>query len=125
MSEPREGQPQKLRRRLSGDLDNIVLMALQKETQRRYGSVEDFSEDIQKHLQHRSVKARHSTVAYRSRKFVLRHKTEVMHLAMMVAVMLAAIGYTVWEQRLATERARAELASHRSHRPTFGRCAGF
>ena len=29
--------------------------------------------------------------------------------------MLAAIGYTVWEQRLATERARAELASHRSH----------
>ena len=34
---------------------------------------------------------------------------------MMVAVMLAAIGYTVWEQRLATERARAELASHRSH----------
>src|SRR6266852_344966 len=108
VSASREGQPEKLRRRLSGDLDNIVLMALQKEPQRRYVSVEAFSQDIQRHLQHRPVKARPSTLAYRSAKFVRRHKTEVLAAMMMMVVLLVAIGYTVWEQRRAMERALAE-----------------
>jgi serine/threonine protein kinase/tetratricopeptide (TPR) repeat protein len=114
VSAPREGQPEKLRRRLSGDLDTIVLMALQKELQRRYVSVEGFSQDIQRHLQHRPVKARRSTLAYRSSKFVGRHKTETIAATIIMVVLLAAIGYTGWEQRRATERARAELASQRS-----------
>ncbi|MFY9560090.1 MAG: protein kinase [Terriglobales bacterium] len=114
VSASREGQPGKLRRRLSGDLDNIVLMALQKETQRRYISVEEFSQDIQQHLQHRPIRARRSTLAYRSAKFVRRHKTEVLAVGMMIVVLLAAAGYTAWEQRRATERARAELANQRS-----------
>src|SRR5207249_4577047 len=58
VSASREGPPEKLRRRLSGDLDNIVLMALQKEPQRRYLSVEEFSDDILRHLRHEPVKAR-------------------------------------------------------------------
>jgi serine/threonine protein kinase/tetratricopeptide (TPR) repeat protein len=110
----RDGQPEKLRRRLSGDLDNIVLMALQKEPQRRYISVEEFSQDIQRHLHHQPVKARRSTLAYRSVKFVRRHKTEVLAAGMMVVVLLAAAVYTAWEQRRATERARVELVSQRS-----------
>ena len=110
----REGQLEKLRRRLSGDLDNIVLMALQKEPHRRYASVEEFSQDIQRHLQHEPVKARRSTLAYRGSKFVRRHKTEVIAVGMMILVLLAAAGYTAWEQRRATERARAELVSQRS-----------
>src|SRR5713101_5293852 len=114
VSASREGLPERLRRRLKGDLDNIVLMALQKEPQRRYVSVEEFSHDIQRHLQHEPVKARRSTLAYRSSKFVRRHKTEVLAAMMMMAVLLVAIGYTVWEQRRATERARAELVSQRS-----------
>jgi serine/threonine protein kinase/tetratricopeptide (TPR) repeat protein len=114
VSAPREGQPEKLRRRLSGDLDNIVLMALQKETQRRYNSVGEFAEDIQRHLQHRMVTARRSTVAYRTSKFIRRHKTEVVATMIIMAVLLAATGHTFWEQRRATERARAELASRRS-----------
>jgi len=113
VSATREGQPEKLRRRLRGDLDNIVLMALQKEPQRRYVSVEAFSQDIQRHLQHRPIMARRSTLAYRSAKFVRRHKTEVIAVGMMIVVLLAAAGYTVWEQRRATERARAELVSQR------------
>jgi serine/threonine protein kinase/tetratricopeptide (TPR) repeat protein len=115
VSASREGQAEKLRRRLSGDLDNIVLMALQKETQRRYVSVEVFSEDIQRHLRHEPVRARRNTLTYRTIKFVRRHKTEVIAATMMVAVVIAALGYTVWEQRRATERARAELANQRSH----------
>jgi eukaryotic-like serine/threonine-protein kinase len=114
VSASREGQPEKLRRRLSGDLDNIVLMALQKEAQRRYLSAEEFSQDIQRHLQHEPVKARPSTLAYRSYKFVRRHKTEVIATTIITVVLLAAIGYTAWEQRRATDRARAELVSQRS-----------
>jgi serine/threonine protein kinase/tetratricopeptide (TPR) repeat protein/TolB-like protein len=115
VSAPREGQPEKLRRRLSGDLDNVVLMALQKETQRRYSSVKEFSEDIQRHLQHRMVRARRITLAYRTSKFVRRHKTEVITATMVTIMLLASVGYVVWEQRRATERARAELVSRRSH----------
>jgi serine/threonine protein kinase/tetratricopeptide (TPR) repeat protein/TolB-like protein len=115
VSRTREGQPEKLRRSLRGDLDNIVIKALRKEPQRRYRTVAELSEDIQRHLEHLPIQARRTTLAYRGSKFIRRHKTEVTALAMMVAVMLAAIGYTVWEQSLATERARVELASQRSH----------
>ena len=114
VSASREGQAEKLRRRLSGDLDNIVLMALQKEPQRRYLSVEELSDDIQRHLRHVPVKARRRTLAYRSSKFVQRHKTEVIAGGITIVVLLAAAGYTAWEQRRATERARAELISQRS-----------
>jgi serine/threonine protein kinase len=52
VSQTREGQPEKLRRRLRGDLDKIVLKALQKEPERRYRSVESLSHDIAQHLHH-------------------------------------------------------------------------
>jgi eukaryotic-like serine/threonine-protein kinase len=48
----------KLRRRLRGDVDTIVLHALRKEPQRRYASVEQFAEDIRRHLEGLPVKAR-------------------------------------------------------------------
>jgi len=73
----REGEPDKLRRRLRGDLDNIVLKALQKEPQQRYASVAEFSRDIDRHLQHLPVRARPSTLGYRVSKFVQRRRTEV------------------------------------------------
>jgi TolB-like protein len=77
VSETREGEPDKLQRRLRGDLDNIVLKALQKEPERRYGSVKELVLDIERHLQHLPIKARRSTLAYRSSKFIQRHKAEV------------------------------------------------
>jgi serine/threonine protein kinase len=77
VSETRKGPPEKLRRQLRGDLDNIVLKALQKEPARRYASVEEFSQDITRHLEHLPVKARRPTFTYRASKFIRRHKTEV------------------------------------------------
>ena len=65
----------KLRKRLEGDLDNIVLMALRKEPMRRYASVEQFRQDIERHLEHLPVIARKATVAYKTGKFVARYKT--------------------------------------------------
>jgi serine/threonine protein kinase/TolB-like protein len=114
VSASREGQPEKLRRRLSGDLDNIVLMALQKEQRRRYVSVEEFLQDIERHLQHLPVKARPSTVAYRASKFVRRHKTEVIAGAVVVFILLGAIGFSVFQERRAAERPQSDQVSQRS-----------
>jgi len=50
VSRVREGSPEALHRRLAGDLDNILLVALRKEPERRYASVEKFSDDIRRHL---------------------------------------------------------------------------
>src|SRR5205823_8851426 len=58
---------------LRGDLDNIALMALRKDSARRYQSVGQFSADIQLHLDGLPVIARNDTVAYRTSKFVKRH----------------------------------------------------
>jgi serine/threonine protein kinase len=93
VSQTREGQPEKLRRRLRGDLDNIVLKALQKEPERRYGSVEEFSQDIERHLQHMPVKARRSTITYRSSKFIQRHKIEVSASSAIIFMVLAAVSF--------------------------------
>ena len=66
--------PEKHRKQLSGDLDNIVLMALRKEPSRRYTSVNDLQEDIRRHLENIPVIARNDTAWYRASKFVARHK---------------------------------------------------
>ena len=72
VSQTREGQPERLRRRLRGDLDNIVLKALRKEPERRYGSAEEFARDIDRHLNHLPVSARPSSLTYRASTFVQR-----------------------------------------------------
>src|SRR5436305_39544 len=77
MSQPCEGSPLKLRRRLTGDLDNIVLMALRKEPTRRYPSVEQFAEDIRRHLEALPVTAPTGSWSYRARKFVARNRAGV------------------------------------------------
>jgi serine/threonine protein kinase/Flp pilus assembly protein TadD len=104
----REGEPDKLRRRLRGDLDNIVLKALQKEPQQRYASVAEFSRDIDRHLQHLPVKARPSTLGYRVSKFVQRHRTEV-NAAM--AVLLVTFVATSFSFNAARIRNRLRVGS--------------
>lgn len=89
----REGQPDKLRRRLRGDLDNLVLKALQKEPRQRYGSVAEFSQDIDRHLQHHPIEARPSTFAYRVSKYAQRHKTEVTAIFAVLVVIVAAASF--------------------------------
>src|ERR1044072_9108606 len=62
---------------LKGDLDNIVLKALKKEPDRRYESVEQFSEDIRRYLAELPVSARPDTFSYRASKFVKRNRVGV------------------------------------------------
>ena len=89
VSRTREGHPEKLRRRLRGDLDNIVLKALQKDPARRYGSVQALAHDILLHVQHLPVSARPGTLGYRASKFVGRHKVEVGMISAVILVLVA------------------------------------
>ena len=94
---------------LRGDLDNIVLMAIRQEPARRYSSVDQFSEDIRRHLIGRPVIARKDTWPYRSSKFVRRNKTGVVAAALVVLALVAGIVATSWQARVAkAERAKAE-----------------
>jgi tetratricopeptide (TPR) repeat protein len=104
------------RQRLSAELDNITLKALRKEPQRRYASVEQFSEDIGRYLAGLPVMAQPSTFSYRAGKFVKRNRVAVAAAALILIALLAGIGATARQARIAraqqqiadAERARAE-----------------
>jgi len=109
IGEVRDGSVDKLRRRLSGDLDNIVLKALRKEPERRYASVQQFSEDIRRHLNGLPVIASPDTFSYRARKFVQRHRVGVIAALVVAIALLSATAITAWQARVARrERDRAE-----------------
>ncbi|HWT88447.1 MAG TPA: protein kinase [Candidatus Angelobacter sp.] len=109
LSDAREPSLAKLQRRLSGDLDNILLKALRKEPQRRYASVEQFAEDLRRHLDGRPVSARKDSWSYRSGKFIKRHKAGVAAAALMAATLVAGVAATVREAKVAERnRLRAE-----------------
>jgi eukaryotic-like serine/threonine-protein kinase len=98
-----------LRRRLAGDLDNIVLKALRKEPARRYASAEQLSEDIQRYLDGLPILARADTFGYRTGKFVKRHTAAVGATAMLFVSLLGGLFFTLREARIAeAQRARAE-----------------
>jgi len=101
LSRNREGSPAKLRRRLAGDLDNIVLKALRKEPLRRYGSVEQLSEDLRRHLEGLPVTARSDSWHYRAVKFTRRHKVGMLATTMVAVAVLTGMVLTWREARIA------------------------
>ncbi len=110
---PSSVAPEKARGQLEGDLDNIVLMALRKEPQRRYASVEQFSEDIRRYLEDLPVIARPDTPAYRASKFVRRNKGLVAAVAIVFLTLAGGIVTTLWQARVARRQrdiARVEQA---------------
>ena len=115
--ESRSTAAAKLDKQLRGDLDNIVLKAIEHEAARRYDSVEQFAEDIRRHLQHLPVVARPATVAYRVRSFARRHRVGVGAAALILLAMLVAVLTTQREARIAEQalaRARGGITRVRS-----------
>jgi serine/threonine-protein kinase len=109
VSRARGTTPEKLRRQLSGDLDNIVLVALRKEPERRYGSAEQLADDVLRHQKGLPVTAQPDTILYRSSKFVRRHKIGVVTtVAGLVAVVAFAVTMGIQAERTARERDKAE-----------------
>ncbi len=103
------------RRVLAGDLDNIVLKALATAPADRYGSVEQFADDVRRHLEGLPVGARAATWTYRGAKFVGRHRAGVAAAAAALLLLggsAAVLG--VQATRLALERDRAVAAEQRA-----------
>ena len=94
---------------LRGDLDNIILKALRKEPERRYQTVQEFSEDIRRHLVGLPVTATADTTFYRVGKFVKRHSVGVFAGGLIFLSLLVGISATAWQaNRANVERAKAE-----------------
>ncbi len=94
---------------LKGDLDNIVLKALKKEPERRYESVEQFSEDVRRYLAELPVSARPDTFSYRASKFIKRNRVGVVAASLVFLALIAGIVGTTYQARAARrERERAE-----------------
>jgi serine/threonine protein kinase len=102
----RRTDPVTLRRQLTGDLNWIVMKALEKDRRRRYASVSELSADIRRHLEDHPVLASPPSKLYRTRKFVRRHKVWVA--AGMVAAfsLIAGMIGVGWEARIAEARRR-------------------
>lgn len=93
-----------LARRLSGDLDNILLHALQKETQRRYASVEQLAEDIRRHLSNLPVRARPDTFRYRTGKLVRRYRAAILAIALVFVSLVGGLIAALWQSHRADRR---------------------
>jgi TolB-like protein/tetratricopeptide (TPR) repeat protein len=87
--EPRK--PSTVVKELDGDLDNIAMMALRKEPERRYGSAAEFSEDLDRFLRNLPVQARKESMPYRSRKFLKRNRVAVTAAVLSAAVVLGLV----------------------------------
>ena len=104
----RHDTPQRLKKRLQGDLDAIVLAALQKDPAQRYSSVEALSRDIHRYLDGLPITARKASNLYRLRKLAGRHKLGVAAGAAILGLLVAlAVTMTLQASRVRKERDRA------------------
>lgn len=112
--ETRDKARRRLKHKLAGDLDMIILKALRKEPQRRYISVEQFSEDVRRYLEGRPVIARSDTFGYRTAKFLRRNAAGVTAIAAALVLLLASTILSVSvarkDQRLLVDIERRETA---------------
>jgi WD40 repeat protein len=106
VSAARASSPDRLRRQLQGDLDNIALMALRKEPGERYQSAAQLIADIERHLAGKPVLTRTPTAAYRAGKFIRRHKTGVAFAAFVALTLIAAAVFIVRQWRAGVAEAR-------------------
>jgi serine/threonine protein kinase len=104
----RHETPERLRKRLKGDLDAIVLAALQKDPLHRYASVETLARDIRRYLDGQPITARKTSTLYRLRKLAGRHKLGVAAAAAILVLLVAlAVTSTLQASRIRKERDHA------------------
>ncbi|HYL69926.1 MAG TPA: protein kinase, partial [Candidatus Dormibacteraeota bacterium] len=110
LSAQRRTTPKRLRHQLSGDLDAIVMKALRSEPQRRYASVQQLAEDIERHLHGEAVGAHRGSWRYRLVKFVGRNKVAVAAGVVTVSALAAGLIATTYQAHIArAARLRADL----------------
>jgi tetratricopeptide (TPR) repeat protein len=100
------GLPNRTRKELAGDLDRIVLMAMEKDPARRYLSAQHLDEDLVRFLQGRPVFARKSTALYRFNKFLQRHKVASLMTCATLIVLVGSVLFHRWQSRVADRRVK-------------------
>ncbi len=101
------------RKRLAGDLDNVLLKALEKPVARRYASVDALVADVRAYLAGYPVSARAATWHYVSLKFITRHRVPVAAASLAATALLAGAAVALWQAhdaRLARDEAQGQLA---------------
>lgn len=91
---------------LRGDVDAILAKALDPDPSRRYASVAAFADDLQRHLEHRPIAARHIGRWQRAAKFMRRHRQGVAVAATLLLVLAGGIGGVLWQTKRVAEEAR-------------------
>jgi len=118
-AEKRREEPRSFARRLQGELDWIILKALEKDRARRYGAPSELAADISRYLRSEPVVAGPATTAYRIRKYAARHR---IGLSAAAGVLLLVIGFVVTQavqlHRIRLERDRATRERDRAARIT-------
>jgi serine/threonine protein kinase len=108
IAQSRGMEPVAHRKQLRGELDWIVMKALEKERDRRYSSPHELALDIDRYLKHEPLQAGPASAAYRARKFVRRHRVGTAFAAALASLVVAFVIVTlVQAQRIAKERDRA------------------
>src|SRR5262245_10437261 len=111
VSAQRQSDPRRLSQLFRGELDWIVMKALEKDRNRRYESASAFAADVQRYLHDEPVLACPPSAWYRFRKFARRNKVGLGIAGCVVAVLLGLAGTAVWfGQRKAARRAETERA---------------
>jgi len=118
-AENRGVQPKQLVSQLYGDLDWIVMKAMEKDRARRYGTPSELAADIQRYLNYEPVVARPASTSYRLQKYVRRHRVGV---AFAGAIFVLLVGVAVMQamqvRRITAERDRTARERDRANRIT-------
>lgn len=104
----RQTEPARLTKQVRGDLDWIVMKALEKDRARRYDTPITLARDIQRYLADEIVEARPPSASYRLRKFARKHRALLTTAAAFAALLLAAAAASSW---LAVRARRAEATA--------------
>ncbi|MDA8017285.1 MAG: protein kinase [Thermoanaerobaculia bacterium] len=115
----RQAGPREFGRRLRGDLDWIVLKALEKDRERRYAAASELAEDVRRHLRDEPVAAGPPSTAYRLRKFLRRNRAQsVLAALLLLAILGGALGTVAGLLEASRQRDAARVETRRAEAAT-------
>ena len=133
ISERRQIEPHKLSQQLRGELDWIVMKAMDKDRDRRYATVNDLAADVERYLNDEPVQACPPSIRYRLLKSVRRYKVAAVVTAVVTSTILASAAFSAWkyvderaarqdsdEQKLVAVGMRRRRKTRRPRRPGRG-----
>ncbi|MFN8548253.1 MAG: serine/threonine-protein kinase [Candidatus Eisenbacteria bacterium] len=121
----RHTDPATLTKQVRGDLDWIVMKAMEKDRRRRYETPDALAADLARHLEHEPVTAAAPSAGYRARKFLRRNRAAVIFGGLLGGVIVAGGLLATWQAVRATraERAEASLRTQAEARAAVSRAA--